>query len=126
MKTKQTERSVGISALFRLRDEIKDIREHSATVTQFVELAKSLDDLRQKVDQLRPTLASVKPIKGQPHGAILEVDLQTKRQMAAEAQALGLRSADELAQIVCRAFVDLCEEDSCITFPLMLQQVKSV
>jgi len=71
-------------------------------------------------------LESVKPIKGEPHGATLEVDHQTKRQMAAEAQALGLRSADELAQIVCRAFVDLCEQENCITFPLMLQQVPTV
>ena len=51
------------------------------------------------------------------------MDLETKRQMAIEAQNLGLRSADELTQIVLHAFIELCKEENFITFPLMLQQV---
>jgi hypothetical protein len=71
-------------------------------------------------------LEEVKPIKGNPHGVTLEVDRETKRQMAIEAQNLGLRSADELTQIVLHAFIELCKEDNFITFPLMLQQVETL
>lgn len=58
------------------------------------------------------------------HGASIEVDLETGRQMNITAQALGLRSGEELSQIVLHAFLDMYEEDECsITFPLTLQQV---
>src|ERR1035441_8176653 len=102
MKTKQTEKPASLSSLIHLAGRVDKLEEHANQVNQRLE--------------------AVKPIKGQPHGAAIEVDMQTKKQMAIEAQALGLRSAEELTQVVLHAFIDLCEEDNGITFPLMLQK----
>lgn len=58
------------------------------------------------------------------HGTTIEVDFETKRQLCACAQYLGLRSCDELAQIALHAFMEMYEADKgYIVFPLMLQQV---
>ena len=87
---------------------------------------QALKVCRDAHEKVTTALEQVKPIKGQPSGAALEVDTETKRQMAAQAQFLNLRGPDELAQIVLHAFLEMCEEDNWITFPLMLQQVETV
>jgi hypothetical protein len=121
MKTKQTEQSVVLAEFHRLWSRVSELAEKIEHIeADGSQALKLCQDAHEKVTT---ALAAVKPIKGQPHGASIEVDMQTKRQLAAEAQALGLRSADELAQIVFHAFIDMCEEDNGITIPLMLQQV---
>jgi hypothetical protein len=83
-----------------------------------------LEDLVRSIDDLTITVAKqIKPVAGKPKGAPVEIDLETRRQMAAKAQYFGLRNPDELVQIVLHAFLQLCEEDHWITFPLMLAQV---
>lgn len=88
-------------------------------------LTGHLAKLESRVDKTNNRLDQVKPIKGEPNGDTIQVDTATRRELAAIAQALGLRDANELAQIVLHAFFDMYENDSgqTITFPLMLQQV---
>jgi hypothetical protein len=111
MKTKQTETE-------------KQFSQHLASIESRIDQwSQHLARIESRVDKQSNRLDAITPIKGQVHGTSLEVDLETKRQMAIEAQNLGLRSADELTQIVLHAFIELCKEENFITFPLMLQQV---
>ena len=80
----------------------------------------ALVDIQGRLHKLEklPRLSTV------ANGATLEVDFQTRRQMSAEAQSLGLRSADELTQIVLHAFLEMVKDDPTVHFPLMLEQVE--
>ena len=73
---------------------------------------------------VKETTPQVKPMRGKAHGVSVEIDMETRRQMAAAAQCLGLRTPDELTQMVLHAFLDLYREDHWLTFPLMFQQVE--
>jgi hypothetical protein len=101
------------------------------TVESLSKLAKDLNDLREYIrtnnNDIWESINSLKKAKARPvKGAEVTADLETKRQLAAAAQSLGLHSADELAQIVLHAFLEMYEEDGWITFPLAIQQVENV
>jgi hypothetical protein len=91
---------------------------------QFDRIWAKLADLDGELTQLKRSKPAAAPTMAR--GTAVEVDLETKRQMAVAAQCLGLRGADELAQIVLHAFIEMYEEDQTIEFPLVIQQVETV
>lgn len=56
----------------------------------------------------------------------ITIDPSLKRQLEISAQYLGMDSADTLATIVLRAFLEMHAEQPNLSFPLMLQQVPSL
>ena len=91
-----------VSAWFRLRSRVEALEKKIAHMGATSEEALKL--CRQAHEKVTD-LAAVKPIKGQPQGATLEVDLETKRQMNITAQALGLRSGEELFDLFLEEFL---------------------
>ena len=116
------EEPIGRDAIYRLASRISRIEEKIEDAASAANQALMV--CRQAHEKVT-ALEAEKPIKGQPHGAALEVDSETKRHLEAQAQFLKLHSADELAQIVLHAFIEMCDDEPWIKFPLMLQQVET-
>lgn len=111
-----------------LSGRIKNLEEGIAKIIQPTLDANSIhiSNVESRADKALDRLGKLEVKCGQPKGATIEVDLQTRRKLGADAQFLNLRSADELAQIVLHAYLQMREEESpAIEFPLCLTTVKS-
>jgi hypothetical protein len=97
--------------------------------TKKIEIADELLGQLENLTEATTTLGkavqdlATKPLPTRPKGQVLEISNELKRKLGIKAQFLGLKGADELAQLALMAFLDMAEEEGWITFPLMLQQV---
>ena len=116
----------------KVRSVLERLESLERTILSLGEHKLLLEELRRKTEVLlnSPAFTGHWEItnteKAKPSKHTLELDRDTSRRLAIQAQFMGMKNKEELALIALRAFLEMAEEGGeIISFPLMLQQVPS-
>lgn len=91
--------------------EMKTIQISDALTAQIENLTTATQLLTTSIRELRPV------VRSRPKGQPLELPHELMRQLAIQAQFLGLKSPQDMAEIVLRAFIEMCEAETEVTLP---------
>jgi len=104
------------STLWHIHRRLRSLEDTTETLTK---------DLKECQVNATARVSQVRPVCGKPKGTPITLDHETERQMAIQAQYLGLRGgAEELSQIVLHAFLEMADLENVVHLPLALTQVE--